>query len=135
MSFSKLSTVPQLAVVAAMLFAGAANAERGWAVRNSTLGVTTESCGPCTPTQNPTFKVALPAQPLNPVLCCSVIRLAFNGNNVNGTYTDDCTGGCIDDPTGGPDDGLALSDPLYQALNPGGFGPILVTWNNLGRPQ
>ncbi|KAK1221354.1 hypothetical protein PQX77_015841 [Marasmius sp. AFHP31] len=102
--FFKLSTIPQLAV-AAMLSAGVANAEQGWAVRDSTLG------------------------------CCSAISLAYNGNNVIGTYTDICTGGCIDDPTGGPNDGLALSDPLYQALNPGGFGPIFVTWNNLGRSK
>ncbi|KAJ8072139.1 hypothetical protein PM082_015697 [Marasmius tenuissimus] len=132
--FFKLSTVPQLAVVAAMLFAGVANAERGPAVRYSAPRVVVRPCGPCTPTQNPTYRVALPVNLQNPVACCSTISLAYNGVNVNGTYTDVCVAGCFVDPNG-PDDGIALSDPLYNRLNSGGSGPIDVTWNNLGRPQ
>ncbi|KAK1229433.1 hypothetical protein PQX77_007512 [Marasmius sp. AFHP31] len=128
--FFKLSTVPQLAVVAAMLFAGVANAEQGLA--GPPPGPAGLAPPPRTPPSQwlsqPTYRIRLIAAALS-------VFLVINGINVDATYTDICTGGCIDRPgPGGIDRGIALSDPLYNRLNPGGSDPIFVVWNNLG-PQ
>ncbi|KIK62605.1 hypothetical protein GYMLUDRAFT_42064 [Collybiopsis luxurians FD-317 M1] len=109
-----------LVVVAAMF--GAAQANWGYAFLDGTPGITTESCGTVCPWTE--YKVALPTPLANPAKCCSTVTIAYNGLNLEGTYTDICTS-C---PTvnHGVDGNITLSAALYDQLQ---ADTPFVTWN------
>ncbi|ESK95931.1 hypothetical protein Moror_960 [Moniliophthora roreri MCA 2997] len=117
MFFSKSS----LAVVAAIVAAVQAN--DGFAFLNNTVTRPTRACGVCPPTN---LKVALPVNRVNPVQCCAPVHIAFEGRNLQGTFTDDCLN-CIS--VNGVDGDIVLSPDLYKMFSqpPPVFGPVV--WN------